>query len=235
MPFDTTPQRVLIADRLELFRRGLRDVIAQEPNLHVAAEIADLSRLADANLELTPDLILLGMDREAADEAAPQALEALRQVMRLDPYAAVIVFIADEDVEQFIEAVRAGAKGVLLRDASADAILRAVEAVWTGGAALDPRLARQLFERLASGQGLTTHGIATPDLDPGLLQRLSPRERDVLALLAQGRRNKEIAAQLGVSVGTVKTHLRHIFRKLSVDDRTSAVLTALRARLPDAA
>ena len=222
--------RAVIVDRRELFRRGLRAVIDQGPDVSVVAEVAEPGRLVDVDAELTPDLILVGVGGGAPGESAPLTLDALREIRRLHPRVAVIVFIEDGDEDLFLAAVRSGADGVLFRDASADAILRAVAEVRAGGSVLDPRLTKWLFSELAAGHGVRSQGVAVPECVPGLLERLSPRERDVLGLLAQGRRNKEIAAGLGVSVGTVKTHLRHLFRKLSVDDRTSAVVTVLRGR-----
>lgn len=100
------------------------------------------------------------------------------------------------------------------------------EHVLNGGSALDPHLTRMLFEYLAS-RAAEPAAAAEPRLDPAALRSLSPREQEVLRLLCQGQRNKEIAVRLGVTVGTVKTHLRHVFRKLQVYDRTGAILTAL--------
>jgi DNA-binding NarL/FixJ family response regulator len=144
-----------------------------------------------------------------------------------------IVLLEREAPEDVVESVRTGADGVLLRQASAETLLAAIYDVLAGGAALDQRLARGLFERLALSARVGRGGEL--EMDPAIAGALSQREREVLRALAQGCRNKEISAQLGVSVGTVKTHLRHIFRKLHVEDRTAAVLMALQGGLPKVA
>jgi DNA-binding NarL/FixJ family response regulator len=113
-------------------------------------------------------------------------------------------------------------------------LLEAVRHVREGGCALDPRLTKRLFEYLTpNATAVSLSGAA--GLEGAALRALSPREVEVLQLLCHGLRNKQIAARLGVTIGTVKTHLRHIFRKLNVDDRTGAVLAALQVRLREAA
>jgi two-component system nitrate/nitrite response regulator NarL len=157
-------------------------------------------------------------------------LADLRRTLRLDPFARVVILVDDDGVNDLLDAIRCGARGVLLRDTPANILLRSAREIVAGGSSLDPRLARRLFESLASNGGDGVLAGAWPSLDRNALRSLSPREQEVLRLLAQGCRNKEIARDLGVSIGTVKTHLRHIFRKLKVYDRTTAVLTVLQSR-----
>lgn len=231
-----TRVRVLVADSAELVRRGIRDVLSRDRRFSVVGEIARPPDIVAACLELSPDIIFLGLGRDGDGYLDGSAsLAALRQTLRLDPSARVIVLVDGDTVDDLLEPVLAGAKGVLLRNAPASTLLEAMNDVLAGGAALDPHLTRSLFEYLAAGAGLPTADVPRLRLDPAVLGTLSPREQQVLHSLAQGNRNKEIATQLGVSVGTVKTHLRHIFRKLVVADRTAAVLTALQVHLPDAA
>jgi DNA-binding NarL/FixJ family response regulator len=198
--------RVIVVEGAEFVRRGICGVLTQhgEP-FELAAEI---SRAA----------------------ALPQACELLE----VRAPALAIVLLEHDGIDGVIEAVRAGANGVLLREASGGTLLAAIHDVMAGGAVLDPRLARGLFDRLATG-GAAGEGMVEPGMDPAVAGALSQREREVLQALARGCRNKEISVQLGVSVGTVKTHLRHIFRKLHVADRTAAVLIALQGKLPKAA
>jgi len=227
--------RILIAEGAELVRRGISDVFAADRRFTVAGEIVRPEELREACLQLSPDIVLFGLPSERDDDAGTlSALAALRRTLHACPLVSIIVLVTTDRMEGLLEAVRAGVRGVLLRDATAQALLEAVDDVLTGSAALDPRLARSLFDYLAAGADAS----AAPTnlaLHPAVLRLLSPREGEVLRLLAHGDRNKEIAAHLGVSVGTVKTHLRHIFRKLMVNDRTAAVLTALQVRSAEAA
>lgn len=226
--------RILIADAAELVRRGIRDVLARDARFDVIGELTKPEDVPAAAARLAPDIVLLGLGHEPDAHTASSAdLAALWETFRRHPLARVIVFVEGDGAEDALGPVRAGAQGVLVRDASAETVLDAIRDVLDGGAALDPRLARSLFDHLAAGAAPALAGAR--ELDPGVLGLLSRREQEVLRALAQGYRNKEISAELGVSVGTVKTHLRHIFRKLKVADRTAAVLVALQARLPKAA
>lgn len=228
--------RILIADSAELVRRGIRDVLARSRRFSVVGEVAQAEEVVEACLEFVPDVVFLGLGRDSDDGPGSSAgLSALRRVLQLEPSVCVLVLVDGDTVEGLLEPVRAGARGVLLRDAPASTLLEALRDVLAGGAALDPRLTRSLFEQLAADLVAPALSARGPKLEPSVLGVLSPREQEVLHSLAQGKRNKEIAVELGVSVGTVKTHLRHIFRKLTVADRTAAVLTALRVQLPEAA
>ena len=228
--------RILIADSAELMRRGIREVFNRDRRFVVVGEVAQAQEVAQASLQLTADVILLGLwPGHSGDSEVPAGVAAIQETLRVAPFVRVIALVAGDTVEDLLEPAQAGIKGVLLRDASASTLLEAVRDVLAGGAALDPRLTRSLFDYLAAGASLPPADVPEARLDPAVLHVLSPREQEVLLSLAQGCRNKEIAAQLGVSVGTVKTHLRHIFRKLEVDDRTAAVLTALQVRLPEIA
>jgi two-component system nitrate/nitrite response regulator NarL len=218
--------RILIADGAEIVRRGIRDVIGHNRSFTVVGESAQPDTIPELCLEHAPDIVFLGMSwsDDAAVDKAP-GLAALRRTLRLDPFARVVVLVDDDAVDDLLDAIRSGARGVLLQ---------AARDIVAGGCALDPRLARRLFESLASSGDAAIAGV-WPNLDVRVLRSLSPREQEVLRLLAQGCRNKEIARELGVSIGTVKTHLRHIFRKLKVYDRTTAVLTVLQSRHLEAA
>ncbi len=237
-PEEGARARVLIADAAELVRRGIRDVLSRDGRFTVVGELARTADVGQACRELSPDLVFFGLGEESDDlEGESEGLAALRRALQLFPSARIIVLAAAGSMEDLLEPVRAGANGVLLRDAPAATLLEAAEEVLAGGAALDPRLTRNVFEVWRSTGTARRSQAQLPQLElaPSVLRALSPREREVLRSLAEGHRNKEIAAQLGVSVGTVKTHLRHIFRKMMVADRTAAVLTALQVRLREAA
>ncbi len=225
--------RVLIADGAELVRCGIREVLTGDGRFTVVGEIGRPRDVADAYREIVPDIVLIGSGQNGdAGETRWERLASLRQTLRTNPFARIVVLLEDEIAEDLVEVMRAGARGAVLRDAPANTLLGTVEDVLNGETGLDPRLARSLFDYVAHCDGLSGAGGSDVEfnLDPATLLGLSPREREVLRSLAQGRRNKEIADALGVTTGTVKTHLRHIFRKLRVDDRTSAVLAALRIR-----
>ncbi len=230
--------RVLIADSAELVRRGIRDALASDSRFDVVGEAVRAAELTKVSLELMPDVILVGFEpwSDGTSEPSPY-VAALRETLAQAPAIRALVLVDGDTTEELLLSVRAGAQGVLLRDVPAAVLVQALEDVLEGGGVIDPRLARALFEfwRANAGSGQPLTPAVKPRLAESILRGLSPREQEVLRSLALGYRNKEIAAQLGVSVGTVKTHLRHIFRKLMVSDRTSAVLTALQARLPQAA
>jgi DNA-binding NarL/FixJ family response regulator len=227
--------RVLIADPAELVRRGIRDVLARDRRFTVVGEVSESSQLPAACLRLLPDVVLIAFQRGEAGPAGAATMEAVHEMCRLVPALRVIVLVDDDRMESVLEPARAGASGVLLRHAPAHTLLDALAGVLSGGAALDPRLTRALFDYLAESQQGGVIDLPGMAFAPAALAGLSPREREVLRSLVRGNRNKEIAVELGVSVGTVKTHLRHIFRKLSVADRTAAALTALQMRPPRAA
>ncbi|MEX0786126.1 MAG: response regulator transcription factor [Dehalococcoidia bacterium] len=227
--------RILIADTSAASRHRVREVFDRDRWFNVAGEVARPQELPQACIQLAPDVVFLGLGGDEHDLDGELARAALRQSIRCAPALNVIALIAGDSPDDVLEPVRAGAKGVLLRDAAASTLLEAVADVMAGSAALDPRLTGALFEQLAAMNGPQGTDAPRLRLHPAVVRALSPREQEVLELLARGRRNKEIAAQLGVSVGTVKTHLRHIYRKLTVADRTAAVLTALQLRLPEAA
>ncbi len=228
--------RILIAESADLVRRGIRDVFASDHRFAVAGEVARPEDLVEACLELSPDITILGLAGDnGGGPGLPSPIAALRRTLRVAPFVGIIVLLADGAGAEILELVRAGAKGVLLRDAAASTLLEAAEDVLAGRAVLDPRLTRSLFDYLAAEADMLTTQVSQGELHPAVLRALSPRERQVLHSLVQGHCNKEIAVQLGVSVGTVKTHLRHIFRKLTVANRTAAVLAALQVRLPEAA
>jgi len=227
--------RILIADSSMAARRTIRDVFDHDRWFSVVGEVARPQELVNACVELAPDIVILALSDSAGDPEGLAMKAAFHRALRAVPALAVIAIVPGDSAEELLEPVRAGARGVLLRDAPASTLLEAVGEVLAGSAALDPRLTGTLFEYLAAGSGFFAADPPRLRMHPAVMRALSPREQEVIQLLARGQRNKEISAELGVSVGTVKTHLRHIYRKLTVSDRTAAVLTALQLRLPEAA
>lgn len=208
--------RVLLAGGGELVRRGIRDVLERSGSFVVAGEVAAGGDLSPVCASPPADLSVVCLGPDDTIDALPGELSG-----------SVLVLLDQPSGDQALEALATGAGGVLLLDAPADALLDAAREVANGGVALDPRLLAPLFGCLRRRMACACSEAGDAGLDATVLQRLSPREGDVLRLLTHGKRNKQISAQLGVSVGTVKTHLRHVFRKLDVADRTGAVLAAM--------
>jgi DNA-binding NarL/FixJ family response regulator len=218
------PIRAVVVEGSELVRRGICDVLARYGHpLEIVAEVVDAGALAEACRVFEPAVVVMSVVNKGDVESQCDVHERF-------PETRLIVLLDGAVAGSTVEVVHAGASAVLLRDVSSGTLLDALRDVLAGGCAIDAQLARALFDRLASNGRDGDSG-----LEEGVAQVLSRREREVLGALAQGYRNKEISAQLGVSVGTVKTHLRHIFRKLHVADRTAAVLVALQGKAPRAA
>ena len=218
--------RVLVLEPFELLREGIQGALSGCEDLAVALDVsADGESLARAHRP-PPDVVLLGTDPGRTD-----GLEAIRRVSQAFSGRPVVVLAQDASLDPFLAAVRAGASGYVLRSVRGAALADAVRTTAYGGSVIDPLVARRLVEQIAS-QPLFAGWRSRALADPSLLNSLSHREAEVLQLLAQGMSNKEIASTLRLSVGTVKTHLRHVFRKLQVADRTSAALAALRPPSP---
>lgn len=221
--------RVLICDPADLVRQGMRRVLAGQRDIAIVGEAHSCRQAGDLALQLQPDVVLMGVH-----QIQGEALETAARISQRAPSCRV-AFLADAaSVPDLLEAAACGARGLLLKEPGGPRLAEAARTMVGGGWALEPQLVRDLLEYATTGSeaGPEPLGGRFP---PHVEQALSPREREVLQALVGGRRNKEIATALGISVGTVKTHLRHIFRKLSVADRTSAVLEALQARVGRAA
>jgi two-component system, NarL family, response regulator LiaR len=206
--------KVLIVDDHEVVRQGLRFVLSQEPGFEVVGEAVDgVAALAAIPL-LRPDVVLLDMVMPVLDGLG--VLHALRSE---DERPAVIVLTSFADEDRAVDAVRAGALSYLPKTAGTDRVTEAVRAAMTGGSVLDPGVTGVLVRRLRES-------------DPGgPLQRLSARERDVLAELSRGRSNREIARSLSLGEQTVKSYVSSILTKLDLQDRTQAAIFGLQQGL----
>ena len=196
--------RVLIVDDHRVVRVGLRAIIDAEADMEVVAEAGDGPAALAAHAEHKPDITLL--DLRMPGMSGPEVLAALRQ---RDPEAKVIVLTSYDADEDVYRAVQAGARGYLLKGTLPDGVLEAaIRKVHAGQRLLAPEAAARLADRMTSPQ-------------------LTPREVAVLELVAKGKSNKEIGTVLSLAEGTVKTHLKRIYEKLSVSDRTEAALVAV--------
>jgi len=204
--------RVLIADDQPVVRQGLRTFLELHDDIEVVGEAEDGERALEAVAALEPDVVLMDLVMPRLDGVA--AIERLRE---RGSAARVIVLTSFLDEDKVLPAVRAGAAGYLLKDAEPAELVRAIRAVDGGDALLHPAVAARVLRELAAdGDRARRHEL------------LTPREREVLALLARGRANKAIALQLGVAEKTVKTHVGNILGKLGLSDRTQAALYAVR-------
>ncbi|HMB18849.1 MAG TPA: response regulator transcription factor [Gaiellaceae bacterium] len=204
--------RVLIVDDHSVVREGLRAFLELQAGLEVVGEAADGEEAIEAGARLRPDVILM-------DLVMPQlgGVAAMRRLREQVPGARIIVLTSFLDDDKLLPALRAGAAGYLLKNAEPHEIARAVRAAHAGEALLDPVVAARLVETLAADDGQ----------EP--LDRLTPREREVLVLIGRGYSNKRIANELELSEKTVKTHVGHVLAKLGVTDRTQAAVVAVRA------
>ena len=213
--------RVLIGDPADLARQGLRGLLSTQEDLEVVASCKRVDEVVSESIVRSPDVALLGYGF-----SEPQRLDALRQIVKNRPWIPVLVLTDHPELEAFLSCVKAGARGYLGGSVDASGLVEAVRTLSSGGCAMESSILLDLFAYLSRGGEQARRPLSLAEKNSPMA-RLTPREREVLRLMAQGRANKEIGALLGISVGTAKTHLRHIFRKLQVSDRTGAVLTAL--------
>ncbi len=206
--------RVLLVDDQELVRTGLRGILRPEFGFDIAGECADGRDVVAAVDALAPDVVLMDVRMPVVD-----GVQATRQLRGRDNCPPVLALTTFDDDEVLAGVLRAGASGFILKGVPAEDLQRAVRVVANGGAWLDPAV---------TGRVLAIYRTAAPapaDRDSGL-EPLTSREREVLALIGQGRTNAEIAAELFVGEGTVKTHINHMFTKLRLRDRAAAVVYA---------
>jgi NarL family two-component system response regulator LiaR len=206
--------RVLVVDDHAVVREGLRAFLELQEGIEVVAEAGDGREAVETAARLRPDVILMDLVMPRLD-----GVGAMRELRESVPETRVIVLTSFLDDDKLLPAVRAGAAGYLLKNARPEELVRAVRAAHAGEALLDPVVAARLVETLAA------------DGDEEPLDRLTPREREVLVLIGRGFPNKLIARELGLAEKTVKTHVGHVLAKLGVTDRTQAAVAAVRAGL----
>lgn len=226
MSTSAEPVRVLVADDQKVVRDGLSLLLGMLPGIEVigtAMDGADAVRQAAA---AGPDVVLMDLSMPNGD-----GVEATREILRQQPCVRVVVLTAYSDDDSVAAALRAGARGFLTKNAGAGEILQALSAVRAGDAQLDPSVQRRLVEAMLSGEPLGAAGAADrPDPE---LDGLTPREVEVLAEIAAGLSNAEIAGKFRISGATVKSHINHLLAKTGARDRGQLVGFAFRHGLAD--
>ncbi len=206
---------VLIADDHPLFRDGMRALLGSLASYEVAGEAANGADAVILARERQPDIVLMDLQMPQVN-----GIEATRQIVQTSPHIGVVVVTMFEDDDSVFAALRAGARGYVLKGADQAEIVRVLEAVARGEALFGPAIAARLMNYFAAPR---------PQAQAGLFPELTEREREVLQLIARGRSNADIAAELVISLKTVRNHVSNIFSKLQVADRAEAIVRAREA------
>jgi DNA-binding NarL/FixJ family response regulator len=210
--------RLLLADDQELVRTGFRLILNAEPDMAVVGEAADGAQAVDEAVRLRPDVVLMDVRMPKMD-----GIEATRRLGGIVPEPPRVIMLTTFDLDQYVfDALRAGASGFLLKDAPAAQLVEAIKVVAGGDALLAPAITRRMITEFARRP--------LPQDEPAL-EQLTSREREVLILIARGRSNAEIGAELYISDATVKTHVKRVLSKLELRDRVQAVVLAYESGL----
>jgi len=226
------PARLLIAEDHALVREGLRAMLASAEDLEVVGEAENGKKALEMCRSLSPDLVLMDVRMPEMD-----GLEATKRIKEAQPEVSVLMVTTHQDPDYLLEAVRSGAAGYVLKEATKPQLLSAVRRVLSGENALNQELAMRLIARVSeeprrgrersqvqTGSAGTRSVTRVPEALTGIL---SGRETEALRLIASGKTNRQIAQELMVSLSTVKTHVQRIIKKLGVSDRTQASVKAL--------
>ena len=206
--------RILLVDDERLVRAGFRMILRAEPGVEVVGEAGDGLEAVEQARKLRPDVVLMDIRMPTLD-----GLEATRRILAGAGARPHIIVLTTFDLDEYVyEALRNGASGFLLKDAPEEQLIAAIRVAADGGSMFAPSVTRRLIEQFARRAG--------PRRPPPGLANLTPRELDVIRLVARGLSNHEIAAELVVSEHTAKTHVAHILQKLGLRDRVQAVVLA---------
>lgn len=211
--------RVLIVDDHQVVREGLSSILKTKDNIDVVGLAVNGRDAVEKARKLVPDVVLMDISMPEMD-----GVEATLQIKKENPQTGIVILTMYAEEEYIFDLVRAGVGGYLLKDADSAQIASAIRAITKGEAVIHPVIASKIlseFARLSANETKTRKGTASE-------HNLSDRELTVLGLVANGRTNKEIAVTLTISEKTVKNHIRNIFRKLNVSDRTEAAIFALK-------
>ena len=221
---ETSPARLIIADDQAIIREGIQAMLESELDLEVVGEATNGREALELCRELCPDVVLMDVRMPVMD-----GLEATRMIKRECPETSVLMVTTYESSDYLFEAIKAGAAGYVLKNASKPQLSNAIRRTLEGESPLNQELAMEMLRRFAVEEESLTKRPSKPEepSGPGLDELLTDRELEVLPLLASGLTNQEIARRLTISPGTVKHHVRHIVSKLGVSDRTQAAVRAV--------
>jgi len=211
----TDKTSVLLIDDHTLFRSGVRSLLQRNPRFEVVGEAADGVEGVKRALQLQPDVILLDLNMPGMS-----GVETLQLLLQDRPQAAVLMLTVSEEADDLAAALQAGARGYLIKNIDADYLIRAVERAAAGESVLAEALAGKLFAHVQRGG-------AKPSAPVSELDKLTPREREILACLARGESNKLIARVLDLAESTVKIHVQNVLRKLGLTSRVQAAVFAV--------
>ena len=210
--------RILLADDHTLFRQGVRTLLASETDMEVVGEAADGAAAAERAAELKPDVVLLDIGMPG-----PSSFETTRQIKRNRPETKVLFLTMYDDEDYLLEGMEVGANGYVLKDSPAIQLVAAVRDVYRGGSYLSPRMLSQLVNDFRTR-------VKTTDRTPRFAS-LTPREKEVLKMLAEGNSVKEVATQLNLSVKTVEAHKFNLMRKLDIHNKAHLVQYAIQKKV----
>ncbi len=210
--------RILLADDHTLFRQGVKTLLASESDMEVVGEAADNGSAAEKAAELKPDVVLLDIGMPG-----PSSFETARQIKKNRPETRVLFLTMYDDEDYLVESMEVGANGYVLKDSPAAQLVAAVRDVYRGGSYLSPRMLSQLVDDFRTR-------VKTTDRVPRFAT-LTPREKEVLKMLAEGNSVKEVAGQLKLSVKTVEAHKFNLMRKLDIHNKAHLVQYAIQKKV----
>ncbi|MFZ5816097.1 MAG: response regulator [Bacillota bacterium] len=207
--------RVMLVDDHKMVREGLKIYLSTEEEIEIVGEAENGAEAAEAAARLKPDVILMDLMMPVAD-----GIEGTRRCLAANPASKVIVLTSMPDDERVVPAIRAGALSYILKDVSAEELAATIRAAAAGRATLHPMAAQRMMQELTA-----------PAKGKSAVDEISPREMEVLQLIAQGLSNKEIGERLFIGERTVKTHVSHLLEKLQLQDRTQLAIYAVQNKL----
>jgi NarL family two-component system response regulator LiaR len=219
------PIRVLLVDDHTIVRDGIRSLLKTQPDIEVAGEASNGRDALSMAESLRPDVVVMDLVMPGMD-----GIEAIRLIVDGRPESRILVLTSFSAEDKVFPAIKAGAMGYLLKDCDSEELVLAIHQVHRGESSLHPKIARMLLQELAAARSLSDGG-SPPRSERLAVDPLTERELEVLRLVARGKSNREIADELVVTEGTVRTHVSNILSKLHLASRTQATLFALREGL----
>ncbi len=210
--------RILIADDQTITRSGLQLLLSASPNLEIVGEARNGQEAIEAAAALQPDVILMDLRMPGIN-----GIEATRHIHRTSPHIGILILTVFEDDTSVFPAIRAGARGYLLKNSEQAELLQAIQTVASGGAIFSPGIAQKVLGYLTTA--------VSDRMPPHIFDELTAREQEILELIAQGKTNAEIAAALSLSAKTVSNYISNVLLKVHATDRAKLMLMALKAGL----